>query len=112
MGPTKLRSERPNPSLPELVRGQVHGDAPDVPEAADDELAHHQAEEERDALAEALAAAVAQDHQLEEPGDEERHPDQVDLPTAGDREAQRVERPPREARPHRLEEQGDQEADD
>ena len=41
----RARNER---SLPELVRGQLHGDTPDVPETADDELAQDQAEEERD----------------------------------------------------------------
>ncbi len=63
-------------------------------------------------MAEALPAAVAQDDQLQRPGEEQGHPDQVDLPTAGHRKSQRVERPPGHAGPHHLEEERDQEARD
>src|SRR5437868_13537277 len=88
--------------LPELVGRQLHRDAPDIPQTANDKLAENEAKEERDGAPEPLKAAVAKQDQLQDPGDEQRHPDQVDLPATGHGVAQRVEWPPREAYPHRL----------
>src|SRR5947209_2995613 len=95
-----------------MVGRHLRGDAVEVPEAADDELAEDQAHEEGDALAESLATAVAQDDELQDPGDKEREPDEVDLPTAGDGEAEGMERPPGVTGAHGLEEERDEEAGD
>src|SRR5689334_5380146 len=83
-------------SLPELVRRHLSRDSVDVPEAADHELADHEAEEERHGALKAAAAPVAQDNDLQDPRDEQREPDEVDLPAGGDGEGERMERPPGE----------------
>ena len=68
------------PSLPELVGRILRHDAPYVEQAAGDELAQNQAVEERQGGGEGTHPAVAQQHDLGEPGDEQGQPEQVHLP--------------------------------
>src|SRR6185437_7941570 len=99
------------PSHPERIGGEVENDSHDRPAAAYQLLSQHQPQEKGYSLLVGSSSAPPQQRPLYNPRHQQRAPEQVHAPTAGNGIAHRMKRPPIEPRPHRKEKEPEQNPD-